>query len=148
MAVASLPFGCATAFIAVLLGEKRKLEKPSGFATTATAAASQKRRRFMPGALFTTTSSITGCCLQVLRRSRIPRGITTRVEVCFYDALVSLRSSNSRRFFSRVAKRGSSALRWDESSGVTKRTNANDASEKKVAVHFCAFVLRQTARRH
>src|ERR1700722_993176 len=101
MAVASLLFGCATAFIAVLLGEKRKPEKPSGPAATVTDAASQKRRRFMPGASLITTSSITGCCLQVLRRARIPRGITTRAEVCFYDALVSIRSFNSRFFFAR-----------------------------------------------
>src|SRR5258706_8779614 len=51
MAVVSLPFGCATAFMAVLLCEKIKLERPGGLAATAAAAAPQKRRRLRPASL-------------------------------------------------------------------------------------------------
>jgi hypothetical protein len=43
----------------VLLGENRKLERPSGLAATVAAATPQKRRRLKLGALVITTSSAT-----------------------------------------------------------------------------------------
>jgi hypothetical protein len=38
--------------MAILLGGKRTVERPKGFATTVAAAAPQKRRRFKPGLFF------------------------------------------------------------------------------------------------
>src|SRR5258708_2952408 len=56
MAVASLPFGCATAFMAVLLCEKIKLQKLSRLAPPPPPAAPQKRRGLRPG-IFCITNS-------------------------------------------------------------------------------------------
>src|SRR6266481_91873 len=56
MVVVSPPFGCATAFMAVLLGDKRKLERPSGLAAAAVTAAPQRRRRLWEGTSFIANS--------------------------------------------------------------------------------------------
>jgi hypothetical protein len=49
MAEVSLPLGCATAFMAVLLSEKRRLGIPSAPAATVAAALPQKLRRLSLG---------------------------------------------------------------------------------------------------
>src|ERR1700675_4124400 len=101
MAVASLPFGCATAFIAVLLGEKRKLERPSGLAATVAAAAPQKRRRSKPDIFFITSSLATAGRIRVcLQRLTTQAGSQQAAEVYLYcarvyqhDTLVSARTT-------------------------------------------------------
>src|SRR5215472_395823 len=70
------PFGCATAFIALLLSESKRVEKP--VAATVAAAAPQKRRRSRVGTCFMTNSSATcDSNLGVLERAHIPSRMTT-----------------------------------------------------------------------
>jgi hypothetical protein len=87
IAVFSLPFGCATALMDELSSARTKLGRPNVLTAAVAAAASTRRRRFIPGGVFCmTASSVTGVAGFEVRgaKAHVLRGITAGHVVRFY----------------------------------------------------------------